>query len=50
MKTVAKFDRDNLILLTNNEDEILWIYPLATSEKVRVKDSNIIRIELVRNE
>lgn len=50
MKTVAKFDRDNLILLTNNEDEILWIYPLATSEKVRVKDSNIIRIELVKNE
>ncbi|MBO5948578.1 tRNA lysidine(34) synthetase TilS [bacterium] len=50
MKTVAKFDRDNLILLTNNDNEILWIYPLATSEKVRVKDSNIIRIELVKNE
>lgn len=49
MKAVAKFDRDNLILLTNNQDEILWIYPLATSEKVKVKDSNFVRIELVKN-
>ena len=50
MKTVAKLDRDNLILLTNAQDEILWIYPLATSEKVKVTDNNFVRIELVKNE
>ena len=45
-KAVPKFERDNLILLTNSDNEILWIYPLATSELVKVKDKNFVRIEL----
>ena len=46
MKAIPKMERDNLVLLTNSDNQILWIYPLATSEIVRVKNKNFVRIDI----
>ena len=46
MKSIPKFERDNLFLITNSSNEILWIYPVATSETIRIKNEQCVKIEI----